>query len=691
MDPLIPSDIYLVSMTIIGSILLYPPGLIPYVDAIFFAAGSSTQSGLNTINLNAIYTYQQIVLYLLACLTNPIVINTAVVFIRLHWFEKRFQGIVRDAQTLRRSRSRSRSMSMTETKDADLGTLEKGVNGRPITVLHDTTKPNGMSLTSNKSGSDGDDEKRAMAVLDKATGGEQSKGSDMGTGPHFLGQSPLLRRDITFADELEKPQKDSTDSSTGSEPKADQHIAFLERQRNRDRGTLHIPGPRDFERGHLPTELDRANSHHSENADSAPPSRHRRTDSNASIHAADLEARRELVFDESTQNPGRRSESEYSHARTHQSEPGRFNPLHPFSKIAHASALSLPRTLNSIRARTRTFGSLHGQDPDQKDMPYLSWQPTIGRNSLFVGLTEEQREELGGIEYRSLKTLATILVCYFFGFHLLGVIVFIPWIKLNDTYGSIVDADGVGRAWWGIFSPATLFNDLGFTLTPDSFISFNTAVMPMLFGSFLIVIGNTGFPCMLRLIIWIVSKLVPTGSGLWEELRFLLDHPRRCFTLLFPARATWILFGILIILNGIDLVFFVILDLHDDTVTSLPAAFQFLDGLFQAVSTRTSGTACVNIANLHPAIQVSYLIMMYISVFPIAISVRRTNVYEENSLGMYGGDEGSSTEGSSYVGHHLRRQLSFDLWFIFLGLFIITIAEGTKLQNNVGIILQIHD
>ena len=39
-------------------------------------------------------------------------------------------------------------------------------------------------------------------------------------------------------------------------------------------------------------------------------------------------------------------------------------------------------------------------------MPYLSWTPTIGRNSAFVDLTEEQREELGGIEYRALKTLA---------------------------------------------------------------------------------------------------------------------------------------------------------------------------------------------------------------------------------------------------------------------------------------------
>jgi Trk-type K+ transport system membrane component len=72
--------------------------------------------------------------------------------------------------------------------------------------------------------------------------------------------------------------------------------------------------------------------------------------------------------------------------------------------------------------------------------------------------------------------------------------------------------------------------------------------------------------------------------------------------------------------------------------------------------------------------------MMYISVFPIAISMRKTNVYEEKSLGIWSGDEDENTE-NSYFGTHVRRQLSFDLWYVFLGFFIIAIVEGTRLQN----------
>lgn len=114
-----------------------------------------------------------------------------------------------------------------------------------------------------------------------------------------------------------------------------------------------------------------------------------------------------------------------------------------------------------------------------------------------------------------------------------------------------------------------------------------------------------------------------------------------------------------------------------------PAGYRVLNGLFQAASTRTAGFSSVNLADLHPGIQVSYLVMMYISVFPIAISIRRTNVYEEKSLGIYSSAEENEDEnGPSYVGAHLRRQLSFDLWYIFLGLFIIAIAEGKHLQNT---------
>ena len=71
--------LYLICMSLGVSVILYGGGLMPYIDALFFAAGSSTQSGLNTINVNRTELYAQITMFLVANVCNPIFINTMVV------------------------------------------------------------------------------------------------------------------------------------------------------------------------------------------------------------------------------------------------------------------------------------------------------------------------------------------------------------------------------------------------------------------------------------------------------------------------------------------------------------------------------------------------------------------------------------------------------------------------------------
>jgi hypothetical protein len=48
-------------------------------------------------------------------------------------------------------------------------------------------------------------------------------------------------------------------------------------------------------------------------------------------------------------------------------------------------------------------------NPRPLDLPYISNSVTIGRNSTFHNLTAEDRERLGGIEYRALKLLLKIV------------------------------------------------------------------------------------------------------------------------------------------------------------------------------------------------------------------------------------------------------------------------------------------
>ncbi|KAL3486162.1 hypothetical protein BJX62DRAFT_215735 [Aspergillus germanicus] len=80
--------VYIISAILITSSIIYPGSDPKYIDALF-SAGAVTQSGLNTVDFNLLHTYQQVILYWVTMFTTPIFIHTAVVFIRLYWFEKR--------------------------------------------------------------------------------------------------------------------------------------------------------------------------------------------------------------------------------------------------------------------------------------------------------------------------------------------------------------------------------------------------------------------------------------------------------------------------------------------------------------------------------------------------------------------------------------------------------------------------
>jgi potassium uptake Trk family protein len=563
---------------------------------------------------------------------------------------------------------------MKAATERNVGQEEQAVGAREIRVMRGSSgHAHGGTIANEYAFSDG---------LDWTGNGIRPRRSSSSEDemPPFRPTTPVhsTSTGIVWADNLstptEKKPKESLEESPGGrlpQSNKERSIAFVEAQRNPTaRNKLRIPGPRDFDQGLIPEavkgeeELDRVASRLSHE------SHQKRERSNSVPHALngdDRPLKNHITIDVPDRQQRPTGHSVYDRTRTNEGD------TNAPSSSMHLRNRSRSRTLSSFLTRNK--------DEDEDPMPYLSWTPTLGRNSNFVDLTEEQREELGGIEYRALKLLAMILIIFYLGWHIIGIISLTPWITNDSHYSGVVRDVGVDPVWWGFFTSASLFNDLGFTLTPDSMVSFQLAVWPLVLGTFLIIIGNTGFPCMLRFTIWMYSKMVPKSSAIWEELRFLLDHPRRCFTLLFPSKANWWLFWILVILNGVDLIFFIILDLNDPTVTSLSGGHRFLAGLFQAASTRTAGFAVVNIADLHPAVQVSYLIMMYISIFPIAMSIRQSNVYEEKSLGVWVADDEDEAQ-SSYLSHHLRRQLSFDLWFVFLGFFLIAIIEGVRLENT---------
>lgn len=545
-------------MTFIGSGLLCTgPAKIKYIDALFMASGAVTQTGMNTVDVNLLSTWQQAVLYIFPILTNPITVNTSLVYLRIFWFKRRFKDMVQEARRYRQGLART--FSRSRTRGRDVADEERGIDGRNIVVMHGNTRPNtagaqGVELFPlHKEDSIIAEEPSSSSSSDSAQTGIALSSASADTEPN---NDNNLRPQITFADQ--RPPSNgllAPDTVPTVRANTEQHIAIVERQRNRELdAVLRIPSPRDAEKGAAPRAL--------EDTEEASRVNSRRASIYSRMSTSEVPPAprgRAITIAE----PPRPSETQRED--TADDAAGAFRIRRP-QWTRHASRASGTDAdgaeLRPIRSRIPTLKSLTSHFTSSKvpDMPYLSWSPTVGRNSNFDDLTEEQMNELGGIEFRALNLLFWINIGYFLGFTLLGIIGLLPWILNNVNYGGKVTDIGQGRSWWAIYTSSSAFNDVGYTLTPNSMFSFSDARWPLILISFLIILGNTGFPIALRFVIWILSKITSADSGYGQEARFLLDHPRRCFTLLFPSKATWVLFAILLLLNGVDLFFYLVLD-----------------------------------------------------------------------------------------------------------------------------------
>lgn len=254
-----------------------------------------------------------------------------------------------------------------------------------------------------------------------------------------------------------------------------------------------------------------------------------------------------------------------------------------------------------------------------------------------------------------------------------------------------------------------------------------TSYYMLLTLSLLILAGNTCFPVFLRLILWTIKRCISKSStsAVWQKrrrvLEFILEHPRRVYTNLFPSAPTWWLVATLVLLNGIDWIAFEVFNLGNPIVTSIDPQYRVLDGLFQAFAVRSGGFYVVAVSALNPGTLVLYVLMMYLSAFPVTMTIRNTNVYEERSLAIYTNDppepaeqdqEGtgltpfglfrSLTTNSGYpstsqpsknarpstwsrqdfIRQQLRSQLGHDLWLVSLAVLFITIVETSSFHSN---------
>ncbi|KZS90153.1 TrkH-domain-containing protein [Sistotremastrum niveocremeum HHB9708] len=367
------------------------------------------------------------------------------------------------------------------------------------------------------------------------------------------------------------------------------------------------------------------------------------------------------------------------------------------------------RTLTLPQTRTQLSLYRHRQEEQDPNHPSVNRQGVrwltfdelvVERNSYFRTdtLSSEQLEMLGGTEYRALRYLSWIVGLYFVGIQIFGFIVMAGWLANSGTYDSVFQSQFrlVPKAWFALFQSVGAYSGGGLSLVDEGMVPFQRAYLMIFVLIFVILAGNHGLPLFLRLSIWICTKFVEDQSPADQALHFLLDHPRRCYIFLFPSEVTWFLAFILLLLSSIELFAFCVLDTGLAVTQSLPLGQRVADGLFQSLAVRASGFSIVNLSALAPSVQFLYVVMMYIAVFPVAMSIRSTNVYEEKSLGVFvpepedeedvepqfRGIQNRRERIFKYLGWHVRHQLSFDLWWLVIGIWLVAIIERDKLMDE---------
>jgi Trk-type K+ transport system membrane component len=155
---------------------------------------------------------------------------------------------------------------------------------------------------------------------------------------------------------------------------------------------------------------------------------------------------------------------------------------------------------------------------------------------------------------------------------------------------------------------------------------------------------------------------------------------------------------VLLTLNGIDFISFEALNHNNPVFNSLAPAHRNIDGLVQTIFIRSAGFTVIAISSLRIGLQALYVPMMFISAFPVAITMRSSNVYEERSLGIYASQLGQpqipeANEGGSlltrasrtrlyFLRQQLSDQLSHDFWFVVICAIAVIWIETASYERD---------
>ncbi|CAG8080878.1 unnamed protein product [Penicillium salamii] len=302
--------------------------------------------------------------------------------------------------------------------------------------------------------------------------------------------------------------------------------------------------------------------------------------------------------------------------------------------------------------------------------------------------------QTGGVECLSVTLISILVIVYFLGFLCLGIVGIGVWSHVFRP--DIAHAGGVSAFWGGSFLAVSALCNNGMSLITTNMGPFQREAFPLLTAGFLVLAGNTLFPCLLRLLVWVIRKFIPRHPewNLWRQvLDHTLDQSQSVCDYLYPSWHTWFLLGTVIVLNCIMWIAFELSAIHNEEIGSLPPGYRILDGLFQALSVRGGGFSVVPFDQLGQGLLILYGLMMYLSAFPVSTTISNLESFRKSFSASPNGDDFNYAADKSnphlsqfararFVYQQLRSQFDNDMWWLCLAILLITVTESNNYKAH---------
>jgi len=339
----------------------------------------------------------------------------------------------------------------------------------------------------------------------------------------------------------------------------------------------------------------------------------------------------------------------------------------------------------------------------QSEWEQKACEEASGASEIFRTAFEERLRKRQSLEYMALGKVLKIVLGFIFMAQLTGFLVIYIFAVGDAAFLRQLENWKVGPAWHSFYLVVSSFQNNGLTLMPNSVESLNRKPVPLMASAMLILVGNTCFAICIRLIASVMLKCTRKDSQDRKAYTFLLEHPRRCFTHLFPPEHTLWLCIVLFSLTGSQIACFLIEEWNSAALDGMGAWDKLWNAVYQGVTSRTAGLNSVDINGLSAATTFLMCVCMYISTSPTVVTMRLSSLIDEVDITGHlegvddsfvagfqrqeskggTGKQGPGPAGTSSVRDQARRYLLQDVTYLVLMIFFILVFEKSKLDASI--------